>query len=428
MLVKENIKKMRILVEGCCKRLHFIVLTLFFISIIIQGYSQDSDNFSPFSIPEGQSKVEIPFENHNNLIIIKIKIGGKISSKFILDSGARGTVLIEKVIGDFLGFNYTDEYRVAGAGAKGAIKAFLAEDVDMKIKGLESDPMDIFVLQEDYLQLPKYLGIRVQGILGIDFFKNLIVQIDYDERKLIVHDPETFKAPKKFQTVNLSGLDEKPYIRGKINVEAQQRDTARFLVDTGASHAILIEMNEENNIPLPEKHIESSLGRGLSGNISGYIARVNAIKLGKHGLALVIASFTREYSKIQKKGRVGTIGGELLSRFNVILDMPNNLIHFKPAENFNDTFEFNMSGMQLAAFGENLNRIKVDYVKEGSPADNAGIKKGDEILKLNWVWIELYSLSHIYSILRSREDRTIRLKILRDDEKMKFKFDLERLI
>lgn len=424
--MEEIIKKMMLLAECRCKRLHFIVLGMFFFVYTTTGYSQDN---TYFSLPEDQSKVEIPFDNHNNLIIIKIKIDGKISSKFILDSGARGTVLIEKVIGDFLGFNYTDEYRVAGAGTKGGIKAFLAEDIKMKISGLEANPMDIFVLQEDYLQLPKYLGIRVQGILGIDFFKNLVVQIDYDDRKLIIHDPEHFKIPRKYKRVSLSDTEEKPYIKGKINVEAKQKDSARFLIDTGASHAILIEMNDENEISVPEKHIESSLGRGLSGNISGYIARVNAIKIGEYGLAEVIASFTSNYSKIQKKGRVGTIGGELLSRFNVILDMPNNSIYLKPAENFNDEFEFNMSGMQLLAFGENLNRIKVDYVKEGTPADKAGIKKGDEILKLNWIWIELYSLSHIYSILRSREGKTIRLKILRNgEEKKKIKFDLERLI
>jgi len=85
--------------------------------------------------------------------------------------------------------------------------------------------------------------------------------------------------------------------------------------------------------------------------------------------------------------------------------------------------------MHLKAFGEDLDRIKIDYIREGSPADKAGLKPGDEILKLNWIWIELYSLSHLYSILRSRDGRTIRLKILRNgEEKKKFKFQLKRLI
>lgn len=409
-----------------CKRLQFILI--FCIAVVFTSHLKAQDS-ARFDLPEGQSKVEIPFENHNNLIIINVEVGGEIASKFILDSGARGTVLIEKVIGDILGLNYTTEYTVAGAGTQGSVRAYLAEKVQMKIEGLTSQPMDIFVLEQDYLQLPKYLGLRVQGILGVGFFKDLVVEIDYEKRKLIVYDPEKFDPPDAHQRIPLSKADEKPYIIGDLNIEGKKHDTARFLIDTGASHAILIEMNEENELSVPDEHIETSLGRGLSGEIPGYIARVHTIDIGTYQLDEVIASFTRRYSKIQKKGRVGTIGGELLSRFNTILHLDKSVIYLKPAHNFNKKFDFNMTGMHLTAFGKDLDRVKVDYVRKNSPADRAGVKVGDEILKLNWIWIELYSLSHIYSILRSREGRTIRLKVLRkEDNKVKIKFRLERLI
>ena len=422
----ELVKKKNSMLRLGCKRLQFVVF--FLVAVILAPFSNAQDSIN-FKLPEGQSKVEIPFENHNNLIIINVQVGGSITSKFILDSGARGTVLIEKVIGDILGLNYTTEYSVAGAGTEGSVKAYLAEDVPMEIEGLQANPMDIFVLEQDYLQLPKYLGIRVQGILGIGFFKDLIVKIDYEERKLIAYDPQHFDPPRRYEHIPLSGNDEKPYILGELNIRDKKHDTARFLIDTGASHAILIEMNEQNKLSVPEEHIETSLGRGLSGEIPGYIGRVKTFKVGSYQLEEVITSFTSRYSKIQKKGRVGTIGGELLSRFSVIIDMTNKKIYLKPSDKFNKKFDFNMSGMHLKAFGEDLDRIKIDYIREGSPADKAGLKPGDEILKLNWIWIELYSLSHLYSILRSRDGRTIRLKILRNgEEKKKFKFQLKRLI
>ena len=412
-------------VKSCCKRLQLLVLLVVSISFIPAGYAQKQ---ATFSLPEGRSKVKIPFENHNNLIIIPLKLGKQINARFILDSGADNTVLLHKVIGDILDFEYSREYTVGGAGTKDPIKAYRANSISLKIEGLKARPVDIFVLEEDYLKLPQYLGIRVQGILGLDFFEDLVVRINYEDRKLIVYDPATFEKPKKYKGIPIIENQGKPFLKGRLCVEAEKCKKARFLIDTGASHAILVEMNEQNQISVPEEHIEGSLGRGLSGDIPGYIGRVNSMKIGGFRLEEVITSFTRRYSKIPRKGRVGTIGGELLSRFDAILHLKEKMIYLKPSEKFSENFEHNMSGIQLMAFGEDLNRLKVIYVREGSPADKAGVQEGDEILKINWIWVSWYSLSHIYSMFRSRENKTIRLKLLREGEKMKIKFDLKRMI
>lgn len=410
-----------------CKRLHLWFLASIMLLEISYAFSQEADS-TVFSLPEGKSSVTIPFENHNNLIIIPVQIGGSIRSNFILDSGARGTVLIEKVIGDLLDFDYTTEYTVAGAGTQGAVTAYRAENVTLSVDGLNCNPTDIFVLERDYLELPKYLGIEVQGIIGSRFFQDLVVKIDYEDSELEVYDPAKFKAPRRYTGFELEKRQSKPYILGQMRIREGAQDTARFLLDTGASHALLVEMNEENEIALPEEYIESSLGRGLSGDIPGYLGRVHTFSLGEFQLNEVITSFTARYSKIQRKGRVGTIGGELLSRFSVIMDFPQGMLFLKPDDKYRKKFDFNMSGMQLEAFGEDYDRVMVDYVRKDSPAAEAGIQTGDEILKINWIWIDMYSLSHVYSILRSREGRTIRLKILRNGEKMRIKFDLVRMI
>lgn len=127
-------------------------------------------------------------------------------------------------------------------------------------------------------------------------------------------------------------------------------------------------------------------------------------------------------------GRVGTIGGEFLSRLNPIFHLRENKLYLKESNNYKEPFEYNMSGMDIMAFGENYNRILVADVLPGSPAEEADIKTGDEILKINWIPVHFYSLSHINAILRSKEDKKIRLKILRDEEKIKRKFRLERMI
>jgi predicted aspartyl protease len=395
---------------------------------MLQGPALQAQEEVVFKLPEGVEKVEIPIENHNNLIVIPVIINGLVKSKFILDSGASGNVLLERLIADFLELEYSQEISVAGAGGEGIIRAYRSDSVVLSLEGIHSNPTGVIVLEQDYLLLKEFLGIEVQGIMGTSVFKDLVVEIDYENYNLILHNPEYFKPPKGFETLDIKLKNNKPYIKGEVKQYGGEWISSDFLVDLGASHALLLELDDNNPFQIPEKHLETSLGRGLSGDIEGYVGRVEQYKIGPFELQDVLTSFTPLYSKIQLHGRVGTIGGELLSRFHVLVNFQDNKLYLKKEKAFDDPFKYNMSGMDVIAFGEDYKRIVVADVLQGSPAEEAGIEPGDEILKINWIPVRFYSLSHINSILRSREEKKIRLKILRDDEKIKRKFRLKKMI
>jgi len=414
-----------------CKRLRsfYLLRTLLFLLLLHFSYEGlFAQQHTVFHLPEGQKSVEIPFENHNNLIIVPVVINNTLETKFILDSGANGTVLIEKLIADLLGMSYSREITVAGAGGMGIIRAFQADSVDITIKGVNAKPSEVIVLAQDYLSLKEYLGIEVQGIIGASVFRDLVVEIDYDDYELVLHDPEQFNPPKKFKSYDIELRNNKPYIRGLVQQKGRTPVEADFLIDLGASHAMLLEIDSAGTFVVPQENLSTSLGRGLSGDISGNLGRVPSFTLGDFELNNVITSFTPLYSKIQLHGRVGTIGGELFSRFHVFVSFPDEKIYLKKNKKFNDPFQYNMSGMELIAFGNDYDRIKVAGVYEGSPADKAGVKEGDELLKINWIHVKYFSLSHINAILRSREGKKMRLKVLRDGEKHKIKFRLKKLI
>ena len=46
--------------------------------------------------------------------------------------------------------------------------------------------------------------------------------------------------------------------------------------------------------------------------------------------------------------RNGSVGGEVLKRFNMVFDYPNNKLHLKNA-NFKNPFQYNLAGIELAA-------------------------------------------------------------------------------
>jgi len=115
-------------------------------------------------------------------------------------------------------------------------------------------------------------------------------------------------------------------------------------------------------------------------------------------------------------------------RFGVIIDYLNSKIYFSANKKYNRSLGFDKSGLQLIASGKNLKTMIVHFVIPNSPADKAGIKKGDIIFKINYINTKLLSLREVTSKLQKRNNKKICLIIKRDDQKMKFKFRLKELL
>ncbi|MEG0762174.1 MAG: peptide-binding protein, partial [Chryseobacterium sp.] len=49
--------------------------------------------------------------------------------------------------------------------------------------------------------------------------------------------------------------------------------------------------------------------------------------------------------------RKGSLGGEILRRFTVVFDYPNQKLYLKKNGNYNDSFNFNMSGLDFKQDG-----------------------------------------------------------------------------
>ena len=104
------------------------------------------------------------------------------------------------------------------------------------------------------------------------------------------------------------------------------------MVDTGASHAILLDPNSNESIQVPDKYITSHLGRGLAGDIQGKIGRLKALDMEKFQFNDIITTFPDKENYLQSYDKVyrnGTMGGGILSRFRTIFDFVNGYIYLK---------------------------------------------------------------------------------------------------
>ena len=281
-----------------------------------------------FSMPEGSKRVEIEFEEYNNLIVIPITINRFLTLKFIVDTGVETAILTEKLFADILDAQYIRELKIAGPGIQDSVEVYVANRMTFYLPGgLVGKNMNLLVLKEDYLKLSENMGDEIYGIIGYDIFSRFVVEINYEDKKLVLHDPKSYKPKRRLTSVPIRIINSKPFLNTLIS-QKQETNSLDIMVDTGASHAALLDFSSNASAEkyLPSNRIVTRLGTGIGGEISGYLSRLDNLSIAEFSFDSVLfsAPFEGIYNKSIKRGsQYGTIGGELLRRFNVIIDYRN---------------------------------------------------------------------------------------------------------
>jgi predicted aspartyl protease len=412
--------------------IQYVFILVCSLSILLQPQqSHAQTQIIGYVMEEPLGYVEIPFETHNNLIIIPVTINGFMTLRFILDTGIRNTVITEKRLADFIGIKYSRKVPIIGADGSQVINAFVADDVSTNIGKIKGYRQSILVLEEDFLQLNNYIGTDIHGIIGYDLFDRFTIDINYDQRKITFYEPDKFKPKRFFKPVKLDVRDTKPYMAAKVVQPDGSSLDVDLLIDTGASLAISLDQASNSVIYIPQKNVRASLGRGLGGEIDGYISRISLLQFERFKFKEVLSSYPEEnvYSDlIRGSGRNGSIGGNVLKRLHVVFDYRNQLMYVRKGREYKSPFEYNMAGIELVAVGVNYKTLVVDNIIRNSVAEREDFRIGDIILAINNVPIENLNLNLVNAFFRQRAGKTLKIKIKRDNETLLKKIKLERII
>jgi hypothetical protein len=343
------------------------------------------------------------------------------------------TLLTDPKIASGLNLHYVRKVDITGVGQGSSLEALVAINNRINLNGIEAKGQSIVSLSEDVLHLSNYVGIPIHGVFGFDIFRHFVVKINFHQKLLTLYRPEDFEYKGKGEKVPISIEDAKPYLHAKAIWADNREVPIKVILDTGAGHALSLDLGTSEHIQLPDKIVRAQLGRGLNGIITGSLGRVEKLQIGKFELQNVITSFPDTNSvaaQIAKRvNRQGNIGCELLRRFDVVFDYSRNYIVLKPNKNsFKAAFERDMSGMELRAKGDNFRVYVIDHIEKGSPADLAGIMSGDEIISINGQMANGLRLSEIYKMLQKKHGKEINLFLKRGNEFVFTSFLLKRMI
>lgn len=393
-----------------CFRYKLITLVL-----LIVGLITTPSEAQFFNINGHSARVNVPFRIVRNMIVVQASINGQGPFNFILDTGVGYMVITDPDVVSTVHIVKSRTIMMSGMGDGEDLEAYVTNPLQVDISGLRSQNVCAAIFKKDHFGLSNYAGIPICGLLGYEFFNNLVVRVDFADSTLTAYNPQKFRAKKSYAGVPISIEGNKPYLMSQVKFKDSTQKDCKLIVDLGAGHPLSLE-TIDNRLLCPKKSIAANLGMGLNGPVCGRISRVSELGLGKFVLKDVLTSFPDRSKKQVISSRDGSIGIDVLKRFKLIIDYPHGMIYLKPRFDFKEPFEHDMSGMEYYCDGEDYKRVIISRVEPGSAADKIGLEKDDELLQINLKPVKKMSLDDIDALFRSREGRTLLLEVYRDNQ------------
>lgn len=443
--------------------MRFIFTFYVFLFTVLSSFSQ-----SNFQFEKNKSKVSIPFQLINNLLFIPIEVNGE-ELTFLLDTGVEETILFSLDEKEQVQFFHLEKIMLKGLGSNDAVSAYKSSKNKLEVNGFVDNNHEIYLVLDQEFNFSSQVGIPVNGIIGYHFFRDHLIEIDYERKKVIVYNETNQKVLKKLEksykqeSITIEG--NKPYYTSNVTTDGNTHPS-KLLIDTGNSDAVWLFLNKSKEIKLPKKNIPDYLGRGFSGDVYGLRGRIENFTFGNKTFKNPITTFPDSTSIKSVNfipNRVGSIGGEVLSRFSVFFDYPKKKLYTKPNAKVNVPFNFNMSGIEVqhdglewvtetyldknkgvtvmsvpsneARIQDNL-KVKFELkpiftiysVRKNSPAELAGLRKNDRLLKIEGRSTHDLTIEKINELLKSEDGRNIELVIERYGKQHTFRFQLKSII
>jgi hypothetical protein len=359
--------------------LAFVVIVLSLATAASRTIQTNSKTAAP------ASEVSIPFELVMRHIVLKVKINNSRPLSFVLDTGDK-VAIVDTERAKELGLNLQGQVRVGGAGSE-VLSGSFVQGSTWTIPGLEgfSQPVAMAI---PLGKLAARFGHDFDGIIGSDFIKQYVIEIDYRVRVIKLHDKNKFSYSGPGESIPIQ-LDRQghPLIEAEVTPVGRDPIKGKFVVDigSGAALALYSPFVADHRLLSPGLKTIRSIGAGgAGGQTNGQLGRVSELKIGKFRIASPITLFSEDKAgAFASPALAGNIGQQIAARFKVFLDYERERIILEPAATFNDPYNRAHAGLALSTEDKDYQTIRITEVLENSPASEVGLQKNDLIIKVD---------------------------------------------
>lgn len=287
------------------------------------------------------SPASIHFQLAESLIYMQASLNGSQPLWMMLDTGSSLTVF-DQSVAKTLGLRSLGEGIVYGPGQGSAQKLAFASHATIRFAGTELGDQTVATLPLEWFS--REVGRSTDGFLGSNVFRNYVVEIDYENQVLRLHDPATYSYSGSGQRLPLQFIwDNIPSVRAEVFAQDGTAISGTFLIDSGATTAVWLtkafsELHPELLSAAETIEVENVVAVG--GELSTRLGRLPAVRLGGLVVSMPLTQFSQNTSGIfATPDLTGVIGAQMLRRFTVIFDYAHREMILEPNEHFGDRAE-----------------------------------------------------------------------------------------
>jgi aspartyl protease len=272
--------------------------------------------------PDGVTR--IPFELLDNRIYVEGQVDSR-PARFLVDTTSLN--VLTPSAAQRLGLNVEGKASTGeGAADPGVARA---SEVRVRAATLAKPVFSIVDLGE----LQRAEGVSFDGVLGYELFRHFGVQIDYQDRVMILTDSDRFAAPAGATMIPFEVQERTPVVRAKLDGM-----TVRLAVDTGVRDALTLHspfIREHDLMARYRPAAESVTSWSVAGASRGRPARLGTLELGDRRIDQVAGVlFAGDKGPFASPAVSATLGGGALRRFTVVFAYFAGRMYLLPNSDF----------------------------------------------------------------------------------------------
>jgi hypothetical protein len=368
---------------------------------------------------------EIPFQLYGNMIVMELSVDESTPLNFIFDTGAGGTVINARTADrlDIVG----DE-AVSREGATGMAEIVRSTDHIVSVEDVSFRDVTLGIAELGHIE--KRIGTPIGGVIGWLILSQYAVRIDYDTMLIEIYDNNRFEYDFGDSGYNLEVQGTAIFTNVTTTFKSGNIFTGKVLVDTGAGNTFYFNTPfiEENDLLAEmDTYYERETQSISTESAHAYTTMLANLSISDYEFStLPVTMAIAEAGASSWSGPMGILGNGVLKHFNVFIDLQQKRLYLEPNRLYHDQFEVNCSGLELVA-DDTFQRVIIDHVYAGSPAEEAGLKVGNEIVQINGANVSDFQLPQIRSIL-SQDGEEVEILIDREGELRSYTLKLQPLI
>ncbi|GAB5550784.1 MAG: hypothetical protein Sapg2KO_03750 [Saprospiraceae bacterium] len=297
------------------------MLQVFFLFISLFGINEFNTCQSSIEPIESIDKLPvdtIPFRltSYNNMVVKAVL--NQVDTLDLMFHTAANTVTLKTAdVPRLKNFKLTEVDSAESWGGSYEIQSSLNNQ--LQIGDLKWDSLQIWQNEKS--------GHETQGKFGINFFTDQILEINFDNNYLLIHEelPDLAKTYVSRKLIKDRGFF---FLEGKSNVNGAWL-TNRFLIHSGFGGALLYDdaFTKKNELDTHLAIISESELKDSAGNVlKTQKAVLPAFQFEETKIKEVPVSF---FTGSIKRQQMSVLGGDLLKRYNWIFDFENEVVYLK---------------------------------------------------------------------------------------------------